>query len=941
VVATLTVLVALAAMAQSCVAAAPPQLSPAAQTLSQCVQTNHELAVLMLIDESGSLRTTDPLNQRVDGIRAALTGLADLADTPVSGRKPKVSVLMAGFYGRVHPDPSTDPATADAWRTVDGSTVDELIQEASLYESRNVGKATDYATALLAAHRLLVEGAAELARDGGAPPCKALIWFTDGRYAIPLRVGKAGEGLPRSVSYAPKLRLDEQGAGRQAVTAGKKLMCRPAGLMDEIANDGIVRFTVALATKLSAKDDAFLDAATTGFAGVKRCGVDLSERTGEYLARGDGDRLFFAFGDLLAPSASIDEKEVCPRLVCLRGTTTFKTFPGLSGFLIRASSGIEGAVLVLQGPDGKQVQLQPGDPTQLTVSGATVVQRWVSDRAVEVEGDFPPGETGWIGPWTYTFVDPSPPTGAKPKPTGRNSLQLFSDLEPTLVGERDVIRGVPTELKLGLASGSGSDLVSGGPLVQGAAITATVSDPTAETTTSVPVVADGNGEFTATVSVPNSSPAGVVYLGLTASLATDSGAPIAPQYRSFRLQVQLPPGQGFPILHPAELQLPSVEGEGSAEGTITVTGSSVGGGCVWVGPPETEAPEDAGHVEDSVAPSVRSATNCLRVDKGESRQLKLRLTPSKQATGTVAASFPVHLSSDFLDGTRVTSLPVTFVLVVPPDDTTRLVLLVALILVGALLPLALLYLLNRFGARFTAPQRLLLLAQDVVLSSAGIEAEVEPVLAAFKPLSGSGAGHEVREMDVDRTHFRTVAARNLGDLFRGPYGIAGADGARIVAGGSSARLREWNGGTEHEVPLSISGTWIFLPSRDAAESPSLDGDGDPWGAVADPWGDGDGLDSEPREGVKGRLILLISRSGNVGLGQELLDDASAVLRETDIREASENGGPPADEARSVRARLARWIGKQRKRGDGDTAEPQTGTEPVEPDRTSSEVDPWA
>lgn len=903
----LTVIAALGAMTQSSLAAAPAGLSPAAQTLSRCVQTNHELAVLMLIDESGSLRTTDPLNQRVDGIRAALTGLADLAETPVSGRKPQVSILMAGFYGLVHPDPSTDSAT---WQTVDGSTVDELNREATRYASLNVGRATDYATALLAARQLLVARAAELTSEGGAPPCEALIWFTDGRYSIPTRVGKAGEGLPKTVPYAPELRLDERGAGLKAVAAGKSLMCRPSGLMDSIAGDGIVRFTVALSTQLSPADATFLDAATTGSAAGQTCGTSLSERTGEYLDARNGDRLFFVFGDLLAASPPITEGEVCPRLACLRGTTTFKTVPGLSSFLIRASSGIDGALLELKGPDGESAQLRPDDPIRLSLSGTTVIQRWVSDRAVEVEGTFSPDETDWIGPWSYAFIDPSDAATGKPAPKSYSSLQLFSDLEPTVIGEPSVIRGVPTKVKLGLTSASGSAQVNEGPLVRGATLTASVSDPVTETTTSVPVETDGRGEFTATVSVPNTSSASVLYLGLTANLATDGGTPIAPQYRSFSLPVRLPPGEGFPILSPSELQLPSVQGTGSAEGSITVTGSPVGGGCVWVGPADVEAPEEAGRIATSIVPAARTASRCLAVDKGQSRRLTISLSPSDEATGTVTASFPVHLRSDIVDGSRVTSVPVTFVLVTPPNNTKRAVLLVVLVLIGALLPLALLYSLNRLGARFTDPQRLLVLAQDVELSAAGIDAEVEPVLAAFEPVSSGGARHDTKGMDIDLVHLRTVAARGFGDLFRGPYGIATArDGGKVFAGGSSERLREWKDGAEHEIPLSISGTWIFLPHEHAGAGDVTD----PYGDLdSDPWGTDAGLEDDPPDRVPGRLILLISRSGDVSLGRELLADASTVLPDTALRDESENGVPALP-----------------------------ASEPIKPDSTVPEVDPWA
>jgi hypothetical protein len=928
----------------ACCSAATDQLSPAAQTLSQCVQTNHELSVLMLIDESGSLRATDPLNQRVDGIRAALTGLADLADTPVSGRKPEVSVLMAGFYGLVHPDPSKGPVGGDAWRSVDGSSIDALNDEAGEYAGRNTGRATDYATAMLAAHSMLVERAAELTESGGAPPCEALIWFTDGRYSLPQRIGKAGEGLPKTVLYAKELQLDLPGAGEEAVDAGKSLMCKPNGLMDEVAKDGIVRFTVALSTELSPADAAFLAAATTGTAPGQHCGVILSPHTGQYLTAQDGDRLFFAFGDLLGSSAPVHVHPVCPRLSCLRGTTSFTTVPGLSGFLIRASSGVQGALLNLKAPDGDSVRLRPGDPPQLTLSGVTLVQRWVSSRAVEVEAGVTNSGKDWIGPWSYSFIDPSASTGGRSD--SFSSVQLYADLEPTILGKPGVIRGVPSKVKLRLASSSGSSPITSGPLLERATITASVSDPVTGKTTSVPVTGPSrDGTFLATISVPNSSSASLVYLDLTARLATPDGTSVAPQFRSYSLPVRLPPGQGFPLISPSELHLPSVQNVATAEGTITVTGSSIGAGCVWVGKPKVEAPDDAGQIQVSTSPAAKSASHCLKVESGESRKLRVRLTPAEKATGTVTASFPVHLRSDVVKGSRVTSVPVSFVLVIPPDTTKRAILLAVLVLLGALLPLAFLYLLNWYGARFTAPQRLLVLAQDAVLSEQGIAIASEPTLSSFSPLARSGSVRDVRSLDIDVLQLRAVAGRSLADLFRGPYGIAKArDGGRLFAGGSSRPLRQWRQGHEHELPLEISGSWIFLP-RDSFSRVGSDSSADGgWGS--DPWeGGGDALDREGTATVEGRLILVISRSGDTDLGRALLADASQALREADLTEADREEGS-SEEAEpkhsSLRARLSGRFNRGGDPRNGQASEDGNDlTEPIAHEAESSEVDPWA
>jgi len=921
------------------------RLSPASESLSRCVQSNGRLSVLMLIDESGSLRQTDPFDQRLDGIRAALTGLADLSDTPVDGRQPEVSVLMAGFYGLVHPDPKREDASG-LWKPVTHGDVDRLLEEAGRYEDLNHGRATDYVTALTAAREALAARAAEETEDGGSP-CQALIWFTDGRYALPQRVGKHGVGLPLHLFYAPGIRLDEAGAGERAVAAGKQYMCRPDGLMDHLQQDGVIRFTVALSTELAPEDAAFLDAATTGAGGGQRCGAHLSPLSGEYLNASNGDRLFFVFAGLLGSIPPVHEKPICPEeLSCVRGMTTFETVPGLSRFLIRASGGPERSGegpqalnLRLEGPGGDAVTLKPDGPGEVSVAGAAVSQRWISQRIVEVQGDFPAQSHAWLGRWSYAFIDP---TTSPQRPPGKSfsAVQLFADLEPAVKGDPVLIRGAPTRLRFQLVRGSAPDTpVTSGPLIQSAHLIATVDDPVAGTSMHVPVQGPGpDGTFTAKVKMPSHSTAGFAYLGLTATFSAKGGTPIAPQYRSFDLPVRFPPGQGFPTISPTSLELPSLRGTGSVEGRFTVRGSSVAAGCVWVGAPKVSAPAGAGRVEATVSPAAGSAAHCLRVGKGQERQFTLDLTPSSAATGTVTASLPIHLSSDLVDSDRAVTIPVAFSMAPAPNIGQRIVVLVALILLGALLPLLLLYVLNRRGAYFPAPNRLRAVELPVemtrggTLRRAGEEGDPRPDLGRGESLASRGS-HPVRELRFGDVELETVAGGSRQDgtfvLFRGPYGVARASGRRLLAG-SDQPLRSWHEGGAYEVPLRLAGTWIFRfdglrpaeleESWLAAGAPQAQPKRDPvagsrgWRAAPEPE---PAPPSKPREAtITGRLILLITDGPPVDQAQKLFDAA-----EEGLREAEDLWEPPRPEPGPPHA----------SGGNGEgPAEPVPGPEPAPP-----------
>ena len=66
------------AMPQSSRLSAAPATPQDADPLSTCLETNRKLSVLFLVDTSGSLATTDPSNQRVTGLKLAVSSLRNL-----------------------------------------------------------------------------------------------------------------------------------------------------------------------------------------------------------------------------------------------------------------------------------------------------------------------------------------------------------------------------------------------------------------------------------------------------------------------------------------------------------------------------------------------------------------------------------------------------------------------------------------------------------------------------------------------------------------------------------------------------------------------------------------------------------------------------------------------------------------------------------------------
>jgi hypothetical protein len=931
------VLAAVALAAADAPAQEAAKLPPAASSLARCLQNSDRLSVVMLIDESRSLKGTDRTNQRIDGLKAALTGLIRLAEPPAGAAAPHVEVQFAGFANRVQPPPGRGE-----WLDVSSATLPDLQRKADAFAERKKGRDTDYATALAGARRILVARSASIDAAEGVAPCEALVWFTDGRYQIDDRTDAEGRRLPRTVPYAPGIRIDRPKGGKRAVAAGKRFLCQPGGEMDRFVNDGIVKFTVALSSRLKPDEAALLGAITTGAADGERCGSELSPESGHYLETENSGDLFFLFSSLFSASPPPKEGLFCVPDPCPEGRRAFEAVPGATRFLIHATTGAEGIQLHLAGPTGGPKVLLHGGPGQLDFPGTNVVQRWVSPRAVEVEGTFDPGDRAWQGGWTFAFVAPSGvDRGAKPLYT----LQLLTDLAASPAGVQQVTLGEPTRLKFRLVDRRGA-LVRTGPLLRAATLHATVTDPTTRRSVELPLRGPAaDGTFEGSVTLPARSQAAYVFVDVDPSFATPDGTPLVGPHRSFRLSTQAP---GFATIAPQRLELPRLKGKGSTKGTLTIRGSKLADGCVWVGTPKLGG-RGAGGLDMRVVPPATSRASCVRVPRSATRRLTVEFKASDQAAGTVRGALPVNLTSTSAEGPRIVSLETSFRRALDPDTGTKVAVFVGLILAGVLIPLVLLYLLNRHGARFTAPQRVVALTRDVRLHPGrSLESRNDEPLEArrsdFMALSREGQERRERELAVDGVTLQAVPSKVratpswnpkdlLVDLFTGPYGVASADGQPIAAGGAKD-LREWRAGATHEVPLALPGTWLFYPAG------SSDGDGwDEPSPAAEPWDQPGGRGSQAARSapsaIDGTLVLLL---GDVETDPRAGDALLAQARRSLVLEPAERWRGPRDSSgdgddrnggssRSIRNRLGGLLTRRRAQEEPPVNPWKPGDEP--------------
>lgn len=486
--------------------------SPAGRTVQSCMRDSKSLLVDVMIDRSRSLRVTDPEDRRVDGVGAALFGLARVAGEGGEDRQPRVEVLLSSFAAM--PAPRHAPS---AWRVVDDRSLPGLLEQAERLGDRDDGSDTDYALALREGRQALNARAVAIAGEDEAQPCKVLIFLSDGKFQVGDRTRSSA--LPRHVPYAPGVDLATAGGGGRAVAAGHRYLCRDGGLRDRMVGDGTTMFTVALSgsPQFTPADRAFLEALTNGGKGKTDCGSDLSPRTGEYIEINDSFDLFYGLGTIVTDSNGEPKPGPCYVPGTCPNPTEFDAVPGLSGFILSASAPLSGVKLELTGPSGEQRVLRDGSATEFSVGGATVHQHWIRSRSMEMEAEFERDSDAWVGPWRFRFFAPS----AIDLPVPAYDLTLLSALRPRLVGDPALLPGGRRKLVVGLFE-QGKP-VEAGALVDAAKLEAEVIDA-GGAARPAEIEKLGSGRFALPVAVPEDEPDGTWKIRVEVSYPGESPA---------------------------------------------------------------------------------------------------------------------------------------------------------------------------------------------------------------------------------------------------------------------------------------------------------------------------------------------------------------------------------------------------------------------------------
>jgi hypothetical protein len=787
-------------------AAAPPL--PAVTRIERCIEDRRELLVQFLIDESKSLRIsrngsgTDPEARRVEAADAALVGMARLADATDT----KVWVDLAGF--------ASDFVDYSGWQSLSGATLGQVQGALGEFRGRDDGDETDYANALDGAQRSLAEQRLAVTRPGRPAPCKLLLWFTDGQLSV--------DG--RSKAYAPGVRDSDRVEDRAVA-----FICSE-GLVEQMRRDGIVTVAVALSSPASPLQPAAFDLLTAIAAGsspIGTCGADGSVETGVAIQADDLDQLIEIFARIGTLGATRDgEKSITPVCVgspCPEGARQFVVEPWMGRFNLLAGLSVDGASAQIRAPDGSVGGIPPKADSRsgsLVVADTKVEYVWLGDRSLVVDGRPESTTAKWPGTWTITYVAGSP--GAR----ASTQVSVFGGLTAS-VADGTVLRlGEANTVDVRVSPASGVPWTSPS-LPERSVLTATLVDPQTgvrRVLTVEPV--PGRLQYKVTDRTPLDSQSGTALLELDLDITTRAGLTVRSSSAGFEVPV-LPP-VNYPTLRPEVLRFPPLEGSEPAVLTVTATAGDRDG-CVWVDRRASEfdgLPRDVGTVRVSSTPARYSQTRCLQVPAGQSRKLRVALTPDAAGEGLATGTVAFGLSVDGEPEVVVQALQTEVQMTRPVDEATRWALVAVLMLIGIGLPLLILWLVVRWQARFAATRNIRMVSIPARVTSSDVsrregdrnlplDVDPERDVQWFQPQTQKPAS-QIEVASSPRLSLRTVKPRH-------PFGYPDAV---VTAGGdvliSSEGAPSGDDESVARVPLTLPGTWVFV--RSGAPTATADGE---------------------------------------------------------------------------------------------------------------------
>jgi hypothetical protein len=790
------------------------------QRIASCLHERHALSIVMLVDTSGSLKSTDPSNDRIAAARLALSNFASLAALKDNGRVPKIEVLLAGFSSRFEAIVPWTTLTPKSQTTFDGPLLS--------FANRNEGIDTDFPTALIGAQREL-SGRARRA-------CRAVLLFTDGKYDVVDGGSQARIDAGLTKEYAPGISLDDSGSSDQVEALGREFLCRSGGLADSLRRDKITLVTLALAARIEPEDQQFLRALSEGTAAATTCGTERTG-TGAYLAaaqlselKQQFNRVTTAIAGGRAVTSAGEAVEVCARDACDAGRHAVPVDAAADRVSLLVDTGGSGVDAAIELPDGAgTIDVTAGEPGEAVIDEIAVRWTWVDDHTLNIDADLP-GNAGQAGAeggdWNVILVQrDGAPTGS-----ARIDTYLYNGWEPHLYLDAFLLEGIAQTVRLEILDSDG-DVVNANDYRGTVALTAKLRVGDGDAQPLQLSGPDARGRYSFDFEAPPDSGGSTAQLQLTLDVTTAQGVELAPSSTRTDLEVRLP--DAYPTITTSLLDLGSSRGAGRVVGTIEVVGGRDRRGCAWVTDVRfDEQPEGVGGIEWSA--SNITEEGCERVLAGATEIIDFELQPENAVHGFVRGEVDIAYHAGEDTEIRTVTVPVELQLLPPIDQSRRLGLFVVIMIIGVGAPLLALYLMNRLLARFAtvvglqvarvpiaAPQTFRRLMTLSVYDDAEAAADVRTI-ARINPEGGLSpltltpldcapfdtSRAQPRQIRHDELVFRSRTERNP---FTAPYAEVQSE-RPIAAGPRPGR----DSTIANIIPLALAGSWfIVLPEQPA------------------------------------------------------------------------------------------------------------------------------
>jgi hypothetical protein len=780
----LAALLPVAVLAMPALALAAPATAddhPAVRQFGACLAAQKAGELLLLMDQSASLKTTDPTGIRASAASYLLGQLAgSTAATNVT-----LDVAIAGF--------DVGYRSYVDWTRLNASSVGRLQQSVDAFRSRDTGPDTDYVAA--------TDGARKAFRSHAAPAgtCRAVLWFTDGEFSINRRTD--GSTKP----YAAGIGLGTAAGVKQAVAKGKNQICRPGGGADQLRATGALVLAEGLGTGQNQSSFDFLRGVATGrTGGGQTCGHATDTVTGEFDYAQNVDQLLFAFdavGDPARPPTALDTG-VCAKTMCTDRTKTFALDTSVRSVHILAGANRPGIDVMLRGPDGTTGRFPAGTgaPSR-TFGGARLSGHWLTGQTLDLTL-IRANDKQWTGTWGIAFVDPTPPvTGER----GRLQIRIIGDLVPAMLnaGTLELRTGSPASVKLGVVSEQSGAQVRPDTLPAGVAVSAQLRTDDQSVVGSVGPLAPAALAAAVPMSLSQAPVgAGTLRLTLTSRIGT---SPLRPADRVVDLPVHILPPLNYPnVTGGLDFGLKR-EGVGPFPAALTISGP----GCVWVSDSAASAAPEGIGTAVVTAVSARTAATCQEAAAGARATLPVQLTLGAAGTGTVAGKVTLHLAPHGQTARAVTA-NVDFIADVekPPVKSVRIAAFVIALVVGLGLPLIFLYVTKWWTARI--PGR--------ALMSGIVTAEVRDGSVTRDGRPFAVDRHDMEFVPVDPRGTRRLALPHGGVILTARMGLSPAAAGRVdVAVPGMTATTGGSGRQPARLPLAVQDSWVALEGSGRVE----------------------------------------------------------------------------------------------------------------------------